>query len=47
MDCTEDVKDLKKTEDTLGTLFVGLNSKNEVLSHNRVNYGRVRGPGGR
>ena len=47
VDSAIDVKDLKRREDewicNLGTLFVGSNTINEVLSHNRVNYGRGRG----
>ena len=49
VDSVEEVRQLKSKEYAwicnLGTLFVGLNSKNEVLSNNRVNHGggRVRG----
>ena len=43
VDSCEVEKDLKKLEDTwmynLGTLFIGLNSHNEVLSNRRRNYG--------
>ena len=39
----EEVKHLKRNEDNwmcnLGTLFVGLNTRNEVLSNNRINFG--------
>ena len=47
LDSVDNVKDLKRREDTwicnLGTLFVGANTRNEVLSNTRVNYGRGRG----
>ena len=47
LDSVVDERDLKRREDTwicnLGTLFVGANTRNEVLSNNRVNYGRGRG----
>ena len=47
VDCVQKVEHLKKKEDSwmcnLGTLFVGLNTRNEVLSHSRVNYGRGAG----
>ena len=43
VDSCDSEADLKKTEDrwmcNLGTLFVGLNSHNEVLSNNRRNFG--------
>jgi hypothetical protein len=49
VDSVRKEKDLKIREDSwmcnLGTLFVGLNSRNEVLSHSRVNYGGNRGVG--
>ena len=44
VDSVENVTNLKRMEDAwmcnLGTLFVGMNSRNEVLAHSRVNYGR-------
>jgi hypothetical protein len=47
LDSVVNERDLKRREDTwicnLGTLFVGANTRNEVLSNNRVNYGRGRG----
>ena len=47
LDSVADERDLKRREDNwicnLGTLFVGANTRNEVLSNNRVNYGRGRG----
>ena len=43
LDCCDQEKDLKRQEDkwmcNLGTLFVGLNSHNEVLSNRRRNFG--------
>ena len=43
LDNSEHEKNLKKLEDkwmcNLGTLFVGLNSHNEVLSNRRRNFG--------
>ena len=43
LDSCEQEKDLKRQEDkwmcNLGTLFVGLNSHNEVLSNRRRNFG--------
>ena len=43
VDSVEEVKHLKRNEDNwmcnLGTLFVGLNTRNEVLSNNRINFG--------
>ena len=46
LDCVEKEWQLKKKEDSwmcnLGTLFVGGNTKNEILSNNRVNYGGGR-----
>ena len=46
VDSVRKEKDLKRREDSwmynLCTLFVGLNSRNEVLSHSRVNYGGNR-----
>ena len=43
LDCCNEESNLKKIEDTwmcnLGTLFVGLNSHNEVLTNRRRNYG--------
>ena len=43
VDCCEQEKELKKQEDrwmcNLGTLFVELNSHNEVLSNRRRNFG--------
>ena len=51
VDCVQEEKYLKKTEDycilNLGTIFVRLNSNNEALRNNRVNFGggRVRGVG--
>ena len=50
-DCVQEEKYLKKTVDhwicNLGTICVGLNSKNDILSNNIVNFrgGRVRGVG--
>ena len=45
LDRCEEEKDLKKKEDrwmcNLGTLFVGLNSHNEVLSNRRRNFGHA------
>ena len=42
VDSVKEIKHLKRIEDiwkcNLGTLFVGLNTRNEVLSNNRVNY---------
>ena len=44
VDSVENVTNLKRKEDAwmcnLGTLFVGMNSRNEVLARSRVNYGR-------
>ena len=49
LDCVVDPNVLKKQEDkwicNLGTLFTGLNSRNEVLSHNRIHFGGARGRG--
>ena len=43
VDSVEEIKHLKRKEDNwmcnLGTLFVGLNTRNEVLSNNRINFG--------
>ena len=43
VDSVEEIKNLKRKEDNwmsnLGTLFVGLNTWNEVLSNNRINFG--------
>ena len=49
LDSVMDVRKLKQKEDewicNLGTLFVGCNTKNEILSNKRVNYGRGRRQG--
>ena len=45
VDQCDEEKDMKKTEDiwmcNLGTLFVGLNSHNEVLLNKRRNFGNA------
>ena len=49
LDCVVDPKVLKKQENkwicNLGTRFVGLNSRNKVLSNNRIHFGGARGRG--
>ena len=43
LDTVKEEKDLKRREDkwmcALGTIFVGANSRNEILSNRRINYG--------
>ena len=49
VDSVSEVGELKSKEDAwmcnLGTLFTGSNSKNEVLTNRRVNFGIGRAPG--
>ena len=43
VDTVKEEKELKRREDkwmcALGTIFVGSNSRNEILSNRRINYG--------